>query len=185
MGILLAAEIAARITKQPFPVFLQDQVFRPLAMPLTSLGLGNRAISQTMLCQVPETSNWDWNSPYWRNLGAPWGGAHATAEEVARFLQYFSRPEARVLKRETAAAMIADQNSGLKQRWGLGWMLNDGKWAKQCSSRAWGHSGSTGTLCWLDPEKDLTFVLLTTRPADQSSRTLLRPVSEVTAASAS
>jgi CubicO group peptidase (beta-lactamase class C family) len=138
-----------------------------------------------MLCQVPETSSWDWNSPYWRNFGAPWGGAHAPASDVAAFLRYFSSRDARVVKPETAAAMITNQNAGLNQRWGLGWMVNDGKWAKDCSERTYGHSGSTGTLCWHDPARDLTFVLLTTRPADQSSGTLLRPVSELVSASAS
>jgi CubicO group peptidase (beta-lactamase class C family) len=138
-----------------------------------------------MLCQVPETSNWDWNSTYWRNLGAPWGGAHASAADVAAFLQYFHRRNAGVLKPETASATITNQNTGLNQRWGLGWMLNDGKWGKDCSTATYGHSGSTGTLCWHDPAKDLTFVLLTTRPADQSSETLLRPVSELVSLSAS
>lgn len=179
MGILLAAEIAFRITQQPFPTFINDHVFRPLGMRSTSLGLGGRAISQTMLCQVKEPSDWDWNSTYWRNLASPWGGAHSNASDVARLLQYFARPDERVLKPSTAADMIADHNAGLKQRWGLGWMLNNGQFGQGCSSATFGHSGSTGTLCWHDPKDDRSFVLLTTKPAEQSSKTLLRPVSDL------
>jgi CubicO group peptidase (beta-lactamase class C family) len=178
MGILLAAEIVSRVTKDSFPSFLSDRVFRPLDMRNTSLGLGGRAISQSMQCQVVEASDWDWNSSYWRNLGAPWGGAHSTVSDLARFLQYFAHSDQRILKRETAAAMITNQTDGLNKPWGLGWMLNDGQFGKGCSTATFGHSGSTGTLCWLDPKKDLSFVLLTTKPAAQSNTTLLYPVSE-------
>jgi len=178
MGFLLAADIASRVTKESFPSFLNHHVFVPLAMRDTSLGLGGRAISQTMQCQVVHPSDWDWNSSYWRNLGAPWGGAHSTVSDLARFLEYFTHPGQRILKSETAAAMIANQTEGLNKRWGLGWMLNNGQFGDGCSNATFGHSGSTGTLCWLDPKKDLSFVLLTTKPAAESNKTLLYPVSE-------
>lgn len=180
MGILLAAEIVERIARRPLPDFLQAEVFRPLGMKASSLGLGGRPISQTMACQVAKPSGWDWNSPYWRNLGSPWGGVLATAADVNRFLRYFVRRDAPVLRPETAAAMIANQTPGLNQSWGLGWMVG-GRFGKGCSPRTYGHSGSTGTLAWLDPEKDLSFVLLTTLPSAVSQKTLLGPVSDLAA----
>ena len=185
LGILLAAEIVSRIAKQPLPAFLDEKIFRPLGMRQTSLGLGGRAISDTMLCQVNGASDWDWNSPYWRNLGAPWGGAHSTAGDVSRLLRYFAHADNRVLKPETALAMIRNQTAGLKHQWGIGWAMNDeAKLGKSSSPTTFGHSGSTGTLCWHDPAKDLSFVLLTTRPAEASDKTLIRPVSDVVSASA-
>jgi len=42
-GILLAAEIAQRITKMPFREFLRREVFLPLGMRETSLGLAGGA----------------------------------------------------------------------------------------------------------------------------------------------
>jgi CubicO group peptidase (beta-lactamase class C family) len=76
--------------------------------------------------------------------------------------------------------MITEQTKGLKGRWGLGWSLNEeGKLGQASSPAAFGHSGSTGTLCWLDPKKDLTFVLLTTKPAEHSDKTLIHPVSDL------
>ena len=182
MGILLAADIVSRVTKAFLPSFLSHQVFRPLDMSNTSLGLGGRAISQTMQCQVAHASDWDWNSSYWRNLDSPWGGAHSTVGDLTRFLQYFAHPDRRILKPATAAAMVTNQTGGLNKRWGIGWMLNNGQFGNGCSTAAFGHSGSTGTLCWLDPKKDLSFVLLTTRPAAQSNSTLLYPVSECVSA---
>jgi beta-lactamase class C len=138
-----------------------------------------------MHCQVTDVTNYDWNSSYWRNLASPWGGAHATAGDVAKFLQYFAAPDSRVLKPETARAMITNQTQGLNRRWGLGWMVNNGDLGSGCSPSAFGHEGSTGTLCWHDPKNDVTFVLLTTKPAEQSGKMVLHPVSELVSKSAS
>ena len=178
MGILLAAEIVERVTRTPLRVFLRKELFGPLGMRRSSLGLGGRQIAETQLCQVSGNDDWNWNSPYWRDLGAPWGGAHSTAPEVARFLELFLKPGGRILKRETAAAMISNQTPGLNQPWGLGWMVKPGTFGKNCSGRTYGHYGSTGTVGWADPERGLTCVLLTTKPAAQSRDGLLGPVSD-------
>lgn len=181
MGVLLAGEIVERVARRPLRDFLRAQVFERLGMPDTSLGLGGRKIPDTMQCQVDVHTDWDWNSAYWRDLASPWGGAHSTASDVSRFLHYFVRPDSPVLKAETAAAMITNQTQGLNLPWGLGWMTGEGRLAKGSSSRTFGHSGSTGTIAWLDPEKDLSLVLLTTKPAAVSQKTLLGPVSDVVA----
>jgi len=178
MGILLAAEIAQRITKTPFPQFLQANVFRPLVMRETSLGLGGRAIADTAQCQVEGNDDWNWNSPYWRNLGAPWGGAHATAENVTRFLRSFLTGDGRVVRPATGQLMISNQNAKLKDPWGIGFSVKPGSFGRRCSPVTFGHSGSTGTLCWADPVTGASFVLLTTWPAEQSNKALLHPVSD-------
>ena len=49
MGLLLAAEIAERVTKRPFRDFLGDEFFRPAGMTKTSLGLGGRRYSTDAL----------------------------------------------------------------------------------------------------------------------------------------
>jgi CubicO group peptidase (beta-lactamase class C family) len=183
MGILLAAEIVERVAKKPLAEFLKAEVYGPLGMRDTSMGLGGRKIADTMQCQVDAPSDWDWNSAYWRNLGSPWGGAHATAADVAMFLDYFAHPTAKVLKPETAASMIVDQTGGLTPSWGLGWTLARG-FGKGSSPRVFGHGGSTGTLSWHDPAKDLTFVLLTTKPSVVSGKALLNPAADLVAEAA-
>ncbi|MBK9166866.1 MAG: beta-lactamase family protein [Bryobacterales bacterium] len=176
MGILLAAEIAERITKQPFRDFLRKELFTPLGMHHTSLGLGGRQIPDLAICQVDRETNWDWNSPYWRDFGAPWGGAHSSGPEVARFLDFFQRPDPPVIKPQTAAEMIVDQNMGLNEPRGIGFMVKPGAFGKACSPKTYGHSGSTGTICWADPVSNTICVLLTTKPAAQSRAKLLIPV---------
>jgi len=181
MGILLAAEIAQRVTKMPFRDFLRREVFLPLGMRETSLGLGGRRIEDTAQCQVETTDDWNWNSPYWRNLGTPWGGVHTTASDIQKFLNSFLRPNGLVLKRETAAAMITDHTQGLNEPWGIGWKLGLGAFGRACSPRTFGHYGATGTVAWGDPETGTRCVLLTTWPAEQSREKLLVPVSEAVA----
>jgi beta-lactamase class C len=183
MGILLAATIVERITKQPLPAYLAENVYKPLKLGRTSLGPGGRRIEDTVQSQVDEHNDYDWNSPYWRNLASPWGGAHSTAEEVGKFLEAFADPACPVLRPATAKQMISDQTAGLKQRWGLGFRLGPEPHAAGCSQSTYGHSGSTGTLSWHDPQRKLTFVLLCSLPAEHSSKMLLRPAADTVSAS--
>jgi CubicO group peptidase (beta-lactamase class C family) len=180
MGILLASEIARRLSGKELPVLLDESVFRPLGMTRSVLGLGRFRLEDVVLNQVeraaPESGagdsgakDWDWNSPYWRALGAPWGTAHGSASDVARFLSGFLRPDGRWLKAETVASMIRNHNpEGLAPR-GLGFALGKGTAGARCSVRTFGHTGSTGTICWADPATETVCVVLTTLPAGAAS----------------
>src|SRR4030081_231711 len=77
MGILLAAEIVERITETPLREYLRRDVFEPLGMASTSLGMGGRKLADTAQVEVTGNDSWNWNSPYWRDLGSPWGGVHS------------------------------------------------------------------------------------------------------------
>ena len=195
MGILLAAEICERITAVPFPEFLSRELFGPLGMRHSALGLGSIALADTERSQVeqgpphsgrgkPEAAHWDWNSPYWRNLASPWGGVHATAADVARFFEEFLYPDkAQALQPATAKLMVQNQTPGLARSRGLGFALGAGAGA-HCSAGTFWHGGATGTLAWADPAKDLSFVLLTTLPSNVSNKLLLRPAADLVSAAA-
>jgi len=178
MGILLAGETVERVSGRPLRDFLRDEVFRPLRMTETSVGLGGRKLAETMQLQHDPGADWGQNSLYWRSLGAPWGGVHATAGNIGLFADYFLHPEPKILKPATALAMITNQNRGLNRPWGLGWAMGSG-FGKHSSDRVAGHSGSSGTLMWIDPAKDRSLVLLTTLPANLSQRTVLGPVADL------
>jgi CubicO group peptidase (beta-lactamase class C family) len=186
MGILLAAAIVERLAGRPLPQFLEKEVFAPLGMSGTSLGLGGRSLSATVPTQLSGKSSWDWNSPYWRGLASPWGGAIAPASDIAKFLTAFLQPERqKVLQAATARAMIQDQNTGLNKAWGIGWAVNarneGGLFGRGCSRQAFGHGGSVGTLCWADPADGGVFVILTGKPAAESNKPLLHPLSNLAA----
>lgn len=190
MGILLAAEIVERVTKTPLPKFLQEHVFTPLGMKRTVLGLGAFAKADMVPMQTehaapeagggdPNAREWDWNSDYWRNLAAPWGGAHSTAADIATFLRSFMHPDGKLLRETTARLMITDHTLKLEAHRGIGFMVGPTGLGQGCSARTFGHSGSTGTLAWADPATDTSFVLLSALPKNVSGELILYPVSDL------
>jgi CubicO group peptidase (beta-lactamase class C family) len=176
MGILLASEAARRITGTDFLQFVDQAVFQPLEMKHSALGLGRFKLEDMMLNQVesaapesgagdPTAKDWDWNSPYWRALGAPWGTAHASAPDVARFFAEFLHPTGRLMKPDSARLMVKNHNpEGFAPR-GLGFAAGSKSGSPGCSEQTFGHSGSSGTLAWADPVTDTVCVVLTTLPA--------------------
>ncbi len=176
MGILLAARIAERISGSDIRSFVDHTVFQPLNLKHSAQGLGRFKIEEMVVCQMggaapesgggdPRAKEWDWNSPYWRKLGAPWGGTHASAPDVATFLGEFLGASGKVLKPQTARLMIQNHNpEGLTPR-GLGFGVGKASGSPGCSERTFGHTGSTGTLGWADPASEAICVVLTSLPS--------------------
>ncbi len=175
MAILLAAEIAQRISGQNFLKFIDQAVFQPLKMQHSALGLGRFQLADLVPAQVekaavesgagdPAAKTWDWNSPYWRKLGAPWGTVHASAPDLGKFLGEFLHPQGKLFTEATAKLMVRNHNpKGLTPR-GLGFGFGPQAGCLKGSPAAFGHTGSTGTLAWADPTTDTICVVLTTLP---------------------
>jgi len=195
MGLLLAGEIVERITKQRLRDFLARELFQPLGMTSSALGLGRFRMEETAWCQTSggdeaDLARFGPNSPYWRDMGHPWGGMHSTTRDLAVLLQTFlnggAYGGARVFSPATVAAMTRDQNTAIGKPWGLGWGLAASPvwcyFGEPVSPRTFGHSGATGTVAWADPESGLVCVILTTRPSGDDNGGLLRRVSNAVAA---
>jgi CubicO group peptidase (beta-lactamase class C family) len=176
MGILLAARIAEEISGTDILTLVDRTVFQPLGMKHSAQGLGRFKLEEMVSCQMdgaapesgggdPKAKEWDWNSPYWRKLGAPWGGTHASAPDVAAFLGEFLGARGKAVKPETARLMVENHNpKGLTPR-GLGFGVGKGAGSAGCSEKTFGHTGSTGTLCWADPASETICVVLTSLPS--------------------
>ena len=96
-------------------------------------------------------------------------GLFGSARDLARFATMMLRggalDGARILKPQTIAQFTAYADSAFSNR-GLGWQKPAGNsaWAGQfMSSRAFGHTGFTGTSIVIDPELDLYIILLSNR----------------------
>jgi CubicO group peptidase (beta-lactamase class C family) len=181
LAILLASEIGRRIRSTEFPALVEEAVFRPLGMTHSALGLGRFPLEATMRCQAedaapesgagnPSAKEWDWNSSYWRRLGAPWGGVHASAPDVGRLLAEFLHQDGKAVRPDTARLMIRNHNPDRLPPRGLGFAVGTRAGSPGCSGATFGHSGSTGTLAWADPRTETICVVLTTLPAGSGRR---------------
>jgi CubicO group peptidase (beta-lactamase class C family) len=194
MGTLLAAEIVERGTKMPLAKFEARELFEPLKLKSTSLGLGKRALADTARVQgdsfaetPKDLERYGANSVYLRQLGHPWGGMHSTVDDLGVFFQLFLNGGVydgkRILGRATVEAMTTDHNTRIGHAWGLGFGLaTSSAWnafGDLSSERTFGHSGATGTVAWADPQRELLCVILTTRPWRQDRGFLLRRIGNV------
>jgi CubicO group peptidase (beta-lactamase class C family) len=197
MGVLLAGEIVERLSGTKLRDFEKKEIFDPLGMKDSSLGLGGRRISDLVSCTAAPGADpageerFGPNSLYWRDLGCPWGGMHSSTTDLAILLQTFldggMYAGTRVFSPATVAAMTSDQNAELRAPWGLGWALGRSRawnaFGDLVSGGAFGHAGANGTMAWADPETKLLCVILTNRPYSVDDGRLLRLVSNAVAAS--
>lgn len=191
MGTLLAGEIIERMTGMRLRDYLQQEVFRPLGMHQTSLGLGDTAIADTAIVETAgegaPPDDWGPNSPYWRDMGHPWGGLHSTTGDLARLFRIFlnggRHGRLQLLSPATSQAMIRNRNPPALSPFGLGWALRDSQAANHFgdlgTADTFGHVGATGTVAWADPVRQLICILLTTQPAAADSGLLLNAVSNL------
>jgi CubicO group peptidase (beta-lactamase class C family) len=176
MAILLAAHVAELISGVDILTWVDRMVFQPLEMKHSAQGLGRFALEDMVPVQTeraapesgggdPRAKDWDWNSVYWRRLGAPWGGTHASAPDIERFLAELLDERGAVVQPATARLMVQNHNAaGLAPR-GLGLNVGPSAGSGGCSDRTFGHTGSTGTLAWADPASRTICVVLTSLPA--------------------
>lgn len=177
-GTALAAEIVQRVRGKPLREVLAAEVFAPLGMNDTTLGWNPATESRIVEATQPSHlggSDYDHNSLYWREFGAPWGGLFSTVSDIGRFMEMYRQGGAldgvRILSPATAAAMLSDQTDAmpgipapkkLEEGWGLGFRLfrraNPMYFGDLLASGSFGHTGSTGTFAWCDPSQALTAV---------------------------
>jgi CubicO group peptidase (beta-lactamase class C family) len=188
-GFAMIAEIVERIEGVEFRDFLRQDLFDPLGMDDTSLGAQWEKLPRISQVKIPAgdfqygpgVADWNWNSPYWWNFRAPWGGMFSTVEDLTSYCQMFLEDGRhnglQILSPAAVAAMTRDQivtmvdipaRLKLTDRWGLGWRLARGQhsaFGDLVSPATFGHGGATGTLLWADPKLQLTCVVLTNDPA--------------------
>ena len=201
MGIAMLAEIVHQVTGVTLADFLAKEVFGPLEMTDTSLGVQGARRERVAGVRVPaalEKEDWNWNGAYWLGFGAPWGGLLTTTSDLAKFCQMMLSGgilgKTRILSPASVRAMTTNQLAAMPRvpeeerrcrPWGLGWRLNwpahSANFGDLTGPRTYGHWGATGTLVWMDPDAEAFFILLTTQPQEPEGRFLSR-LSNVVAA---
>lgn len=210
VGFLMLGEIIQRMTGQSCAQFLRQEIFQPLGMHDTALGAPgpwlvgpNPVVNRIAEVRVPEDqvgeSTWNWNSSYWRRLGAPWGGLLTTPSDLGRFAQMMlcggEIDGVRILSSASVRAATSNQLEAMQEvpaddrrcrPWGLGWRLNwlahSANFGDFLGPNTYGHWGATGTVLWIDPDRNAFCVLLTTQPQEPHGNYLARACNAVVAA---
>jgi CubicO group peptidase (beta-lactamase class C family) len=179
MGILLIGEIVERCTGSRLRDLLRERLFQPLGMGRTVLGMPPNGMEEAALSLdapfEPGSNDVgdDWNTEYWRDFGAPWGGLHSTVDDLSRFLGHILGEIPGPLSPALRRAMTSDQTARmphipvadkLRSRWGLGFALGSSWFGNLVAPSTFGHIGATGSLFWADPTTGLSCVLLTNQP---------------------
>lgn len=210
MGFAMLGEIIHRVSGKSCAEFLRDEIFQPLGMHDTALGApddwfegADPRVNRIPHVRVPpdqeQETAWNWNSPYWRKLGVPWGGLLTTPDDLARLAQMLLQQgrweSTRILSPAAVRAATRNQLEAMRdvpaddrrcRPWGLGWRLN---WAAHSANfgdflgpNTYGHWGATGTVMWIDPDLDAFAVLLTTQPQEPHGSFLSRASNALIAA---
>ena len=211
MGFAILGEIISLVTGKTCAQYLQNEFFEPLGMTDTSLGATDEwfAGPTTRAERIPNAivpeahasgTEWNWNSRYWRQLGAPWGGLLTSADDLAMFAQFMlsmgtTRDGKRLLSPAAIDAATRNQLQSMRdvpdeerrcRPWGLGWRLNwpahSANFGDLLGSRTYGHWGATGTVLWIDPDAGTFALILTTLPQEPSGKYLARLSNAVAAA---
>jgi beta-N-acetylhexosaminidase len=175
LGIILLGDIIEKLTGMTLDALSDERIFRPLGMSHT---LFNPPVS--IRSQIAPTERDLWRRRLLRGevhdentfaMGGVAGhaGLFGTSGDLAVFCQMILNggvyDHHRVVFRSTLDKFTARQQGPDNSSRALGWDTpSEGSSAGTLlSSKAFGHTGFTGTSIWIDPSRELFMVLLTNR----------------------
>jgi len=171
---MILGEIVRRIDGRPLRKYLKEEVFNPLGMNETSLGLSEERIKELgdrwarKDSNVPEDESsirWDnvVNAP--TKVFLPGGSGYSTATDMGTFYKALWNGGEwngnRIVKKRTLDYFTATNLTGIiDQTFGLftskGFGFHKGKSVGlRCSPKAFGHGGKRSCINFCDPELDL------------------------------
>lgn len=163
LGPVILGMIVERISGIPLNRLVRDSIFKPIGMNST-LYLPHDSMSYRIAAtDVPAGQVSDELA---RRLGGVSGnaGLFSTAYDLAIFsqmmLNYGELNGTRIFKDSTVRLFTTN----IREDRAFGWQTCKGRYGcGSLSTRAFGHTGYTGTSIWIDPEQDLFVVILTNR----------------------
>ncbi len=93
-------------------------------------------------------------------------GLFSTANETLRLAKQFLAHQSELLNADTCKLFTRNMTEGLEEARSIAWQLAQSPESAAGSSLpadSFGHSGFTGTSCWIDPHQQRAFILLTNR----------------------
>ncbi len=175
LGVILLGEVLMRVSGRSLGELFREQIFSPLGMSTTMFNppksllkrIAPTEFDQKLRKRVIHGQVHDENA-YVMGGESAHAGLFATAGDLAAFCQMMLNGgiygHQRLFRRSTIEEFTRRQGPGDSTR-ALGWdtASPESSSGHFLSSRAYGHTGFTGTSIWLDPAKELFVVLLTNR----------------------
>ncbi len=190
LGFITLGFLLQRLSGQMIDVLAQEEIFSPLGLQHTFFIPAVAARTGVAACENGNAYERDMcerdfaERPYdgWRK-GAIWGEVHdgnayflggvaghaglfSTVTETLQLANQFVGSQTQLLKRETCELFRQNMTEGLNEARSFAWQLastKDSTAGSRLPPDAFGHTGFTGTSCWVDAEHGRVFVLLTNR----------------------
>jgi CubicO group peptidase (beta-lactamase class C family) len=181
-GLSVIGRVVEVASGQPFEQFLQERIFAPLEMADTTFHpTAEQQQRLARLYQRGEKDNSLEPTTHWlvhvapEKSPNPSGGLFSTAPDMARFYQMVLNGGElngrRIVSAAAVRQMTAVQTDDLKtgftdgNGWGLGWCIvrQPQGITRMLSPGTFGHGGAFGTQGWVDPQRQMVFVLMIQR----------------------
>jgi CubicO group peptidase (beta-lactamase class C family) len=179
-GIISLGRIVEIVSGESFPAFLQKRLFDPLGMKDTTFYLSSKQYSRVAMTYQRTNTTLQEDPLDFRGrpptdhdrYPAPNGGLFSTAPDYAKFCRMILNQgklgRKRYLKPESVKLMTSIQTGDLKtgftpgNGWGLGWCVvrQPQGITAMFSPGTFGHGGAFGTQAWIDPVKQVIYVLM-------------------------
>ena len=189
VGFILLGFLLERMTGHSLLELAREEIIKPLALqhtffnPEQAMQTGIAACEignayEKQMCadgKLGEYAGWrneliwgqvhDGNA-YFLGGAAGHAGLFSTAAEAFLLAQQFIAGETKLLKPDSCSLFRENMTEGLNEARSLGWQLAatpDSIAGSALPSDSFGHSGFTGTSCWIDAQNERVFILLTNR----------------------
>jgi CubicO group peptidase (beta-lactamase class C family) len=189
LGFITLGFLLERMTGQRLAYMASQEIIQTLNLQSTFF---NPAVAQQTGIAASETGNayerdtfeqtGAGNYHAWRQ-GLIWGEVHdgnahflggaaghaglfSTASETQELARQFLAEQSTLLKPESCLLFRTNMTKGLEEARSVGWQLaatKDSTAGPDLPPDSFGHTGFTGTSCWLDPNHQRVFILLTNR----------------------
>lgn len=190
LGFIVLGLLLQRITDKSLADLARDEIFEPLQLRHTFFNPSAAMRTGVAACETGNAYERDMcerdfaGQTYngWRT-GIIWGEVHdgnahflggaaghaglfSNAEDTLRIANQFVGGSSQLLTAETCRLFRQNMTEGLNEARSFAWQLaatKDSTAGGNLPPDAFGHTGFTGTSCWIDGERQRVFILLTNR----------------------
>jgi CubicO group peptidase (beta-lactamase class C family) len=189
LGFIALGLLLERLTGKKIAELAQTEIFEPLKLKQTFFNpemamqtgiaaceIGNAHERETCrTTEAGEFTNWrqdliwgqvhDGNA-YFLGGAAGHAGLFSTAAETLQITRQFLPGRSQLLKAPTCDLFCVNMTEGLNEARSVAWQLastKDSTAGPALPPTSFGHTGFTGTSCWIDPRNERVFILLTNR----------------------